>query len=246
MAKDPAFLFYSNDFSIGTQFFSDEQVGKYVRLLLAQHQHGHLTEKQVLHICKSYDFDIISKFKKDADNCYFNERLEMEINKRKAYSESRSNNKKGKNKETESDLPKQKSKKSYDNHMENENEIENKDLNNKKGVKIEKFDAENYLMKTGVPIELIDDFLRVRKNKKAPLTKTAMLGIEREANIAEISLVLALETCVERNWIGFKADWYNEKKQGGRVIPIDPPPKGKIEQGMETMDRVLKSLLVAE
>ena len=63
--KDPAFLFYSNDFSIGTQFLSDEQVGKYVRLLLAQHQHGHLTEKQMLFICKSYDFDIVSKYKKD-------------------------------------------------------------------------------------------------------------------------------------------------------------------------------------
>ena len=117
MAKDPAFLFYSNDFSIGTQFMTDDQVGKYVRLLLAQHQHGHLTEKQVLHICKSYDFDIISKFKKDTDNCYFNERLDAEINKRKAYSESRSNNKKGKNKETDSDFNKPKPKKSYDNQI---------------------------------------------------------------------------------------------------------------------------------
>ncbi len=48
MAKDPAFLFYTGDFSTGTQFFTDEQVGKYVRLLMAQHQIGHLEEKHMI------------------------------------------------------------------------------------------------------------------------------------------------------------------------------------------------------
>jgi len=39
MGKDPAFLFYSNDFDQGTKFFTDDQTGKYIRLLIAQHQH---------------------------------------------------------------------------------------------------------------------------------------------------------------------------------------------------------------
>lgn len=138
MAKDPAFLFYSNDFTIGTQFFTDEQVGQYMRLLLAQHQHGHLTEKQVIFICKSYDFDILSKFIKDENGLYFNERLESEILRRKSYSESRGNNKKGKNKTIDNDLKDKKGVKSYDNHMETENEIENEYIINKKGVKISK------------------------------------------------------------------------------------------------------------
>jgi hypothetical protein len=211
MAKDPAFLFYSNDFAIGTQFFTDEQVGQYLRLLLAQHQHGRLSEKQVNFICKSYDNDIMSKFKKDDNNLYYNERLEGEILKRKLYSESRSNNKKGKNKDIESPILKEKKKKSYDNHMENENEIENKSEKN------EKFDAEKYLIETGLSFDLIDDFVRVRKHKKAPLTKTAILGIEREAKIAKISLALAIEVCIERNWIGFKADWYNNKINGNGI-----------------------------
>jgi len=55
MAQDPAFLFYTGDFTTGTQFFSNEQIGIYLRILMAQHQHGHLTEKQILHISKSYD-----------------------------------------------------------------------------------------------------------------------------------------------------------------------------------------------
>jgi hypothetical protein len=33
MAKDPAFLFYSNDFLSGTYTMSDDQVGKFIRLL---------------------------------------------------------------------------------------------------------------------------------------------------------------------------------------------------------------------
>ena len=46
MAKDPAFLFYPSDFLTGTMFMTDEQVGKYIRLLCAQHQKGHLCEKR--------------------------------------------------------------------------------------------------------------------------------------------------------------------------------------------------------
>ena len=91
MSKDPAFPLYSNDFAVGTQFFSDEQVGKYVRLLLAQHQHGHLTEKKMLAICKVYDEDIFEKFVKDSAGLFFNVRLEKEIEKRKAFSGSQSN-----------------------------------------------------------------------------------------------------------------------------------------------------------
>ena len=124
--KDPAFLFYSDNFLSGTMFFNDEQTGKYIRLLCAQHQTGHLEEKHMIFICKGYDEDIFKKFTKDEDGKYFNERLETEIVKRRNYSESRSNNKKGKVKSIN------KSKiisKSYDNHMGNGNGNINIDFN---------------------------------------------------------------------------------------------------------------------
>jgi uncharacterized protein YdaU (DUF1376 family) len=131
MAKDPAFLFYSDNFQSGTQFLTDEQCGKYIRLLCAQHLHGHLSERQVLIICKSYDEDIMSKFKKDEDGKYYNERLEFEINRRKKYSESRSTNRKSniKDKKHMNNISK-----TYDNHMETETEIENIIINNKEKV----------------------------------------------------------------------------------------------------------------
>lgn len=127
MAKDPAFLFYPNDFLSGTQFMSDEQVGKYMRILMAQHQHGHLSEDQVIFICKSYDNHIFSKLKKDVKGLWYNERLEIEIEKRKNYVISRGKNKEGKTK------PKITSN-SYDFHMENRNE--NEDVNGLKNKEL--------------------------------------------------------------------------------------------------------------
>jgi len=124
MAKDPAFLFYTGDFSTGTQFFDDEQLGKYMRLLMAQHQHGHLSEKQMLHICKSYDKDIFIKFIQDDNGMFFNRRLDEEIFKRKKYTDSRSNNKSGRKASKNEDLE-EITKESYDLHMEDEN----KDIN---------------------------------------------------------------------------------------------------------------------
>lgn len=129
--KDPAFLFYSSDFLSGTMLMSDEDVGKYIRLLCLQHQKGHLKEKEMLNICKEFNEDIFSKFKKDEEGKYFNERLEEESNKRKAYSESRRNNRKKKElKETyEEDMKNICN--SYEKHMENENANENINKNNK-------------------------------------------------------------------------------------------------------------------
>ena len=126
MSKDPAFLFYSSDFLTGTLTMTDEQVGKYIRLLCLQHQKGSITEKDMLFICKRYDEDIMLKFVKDDTGNYFNVRLKEETDRRKAYSESRSNNRKS-NKDkakTTKNISK-----SYVKHMENENENENRDNN---------------------------------------------------------------------------------------------------------------------
>jgi hypothetical protein len=125
MSKDPAFLFYSSDFLTGTLLMSMEQKGKFITLLCIQHQKGHLSEKDMLHICGSYDEDVFTKFQKDEQGKFYNIRLEEEVDKRKAYSESRRNNRKKKE-----DINNTSS--SYVEHMENENE--NEDLIEKKKV----------------------------------------------------------------------------------------------------------------
>lgn len=125
MSKDPAFLFYSSDFLTGTLLMSMEQKGKFITLLCIQHQKGHLSEKDMLHICGSYDEDVFTKFQKDEQGKFYNIRLEEEVDKRKAYSESRRNNRKKKEDMNDTSL-------SYVEHMENENE--NEDLIEKKKV----------------------------------------------------------------------------------------------------------------
>lgn len=120
MAKDPAVLFYTSDFLAGTMTMQNEHVGMYIRLLCLQHQKGVLTENDMTYICKTYVEDVYTKFKKDKDGNYYNERLKYEALKRKNYSESRRKNV-------------QKRYSTYVVHMENENEnINKKDLNKKK------------------------------------------------------------------------------------------------------------------
>ena len=94
-----------------------EQKGKYITLLCLQHNKGRLTEKDMLSICGSYDADVFAKFTKDEEGYFFNERLSLEVQKRKAYSESRRNNRIKKDVSNIS--------KTYVPHMENRNENEN-------------------------------------------------------------------------------------------------------------------------
>lgn len=94
MAKDPAFLFYSNDFLSGTFSFTDEQVGKYIRILCIQHQKYRLSEKEFLNL-SGQDEDIITKFETEQiedKTYYFNNRLREEATKRSKYTESRRKN----------------------------------------------------------------------------------------------------------------------------------------------------------
>jgi uncharacterized protein YdaU (DUF1376 family) len=63
----------------------------------------------------------------------------------------------------------------------------------------------------GVTESVWQDWLKLRKEKKAAVTQTALDGIEREAKKAGVSLQTALETCCARGWTGFKATWMEEK-----------------------------------
>lgn len=153
MSKDPAFLFYSSDFLTGTFTLTNEQVGKYIRLLCLQHQKYSLNEKDMLNICSSYDEDIFSKFELE-DGLYYNKRLREESIKRKEYSESRKNNRKKKDMINIS--------KTYDSHMENENENINEDINNNKIV-LKKFTFSDF---NGLPSAYMESVKLQLKNQK--------------------------------------------------------------------------------
>jgi hypothetical protein len=119
--KDPAILFYTADFLTGTILLNDEQTGKYIKLLCIQHQKGHLTEKDMLNICKTYDEDIFNKFQKDEQGLYFNVRMDTEATKRKNYAQSRRDNRMSKKEPEEIKEDVNNISESYDEHMENIN-----------------------------------------------------------------------------------------------------------------------------
>lgn len=90
--KDPAFLFYANDFLSGTLTMSHEDRGKYILLLCIMHQQGRLSDETIRLLVGSPSVMLTSKFKKDENGLWFNERLEIEIEKRGRFVDSRREN----------------------------------------------------------------------------------------------------------------------------------------------------------
>ena len=66
---------------------------------------------------------------------------------------------------------------------------------------------------SGVDEQVWQDFLAHRRAKKSPLTSTALAGIVREADKAGYSLEDALMTCCSRGWVGFKAEWVEDRQR---------------------------------
>lgn len=96
MAKDPAVLLYTSDFLTGTMTMTNEQVGKYIRLLCLQHQKGELSEKDMINICETHEEDIFGKFMKNDSGNFINVRMLEETERRNKYCQSRATNRKKK------------------------------------------------------------------------------------------------------------------------------------------------------
>jgi len=82
MNKDPAVLFYSNDFLTGVTDLTMEERGQYITLLCLQHQKGRLSKRTIdLNIPNISDY-VMKKFILDENQLYYNERMELETLKR--------------------------------------------------------------------------------------------------------------------------------------------------------------------
>ena len=62
-----------------------------------------------------------------------------------------------------------------------------------------------------IPAELFAEYHAVRKKKKAPdFTERMFNAIVKESQLAGITVEQAIEECIVRSWITFKADWYSK------------------------------------
>ena len=120
MAKDPAFLFYPNDYIGGTMGMTFEEKGAYIELLMLQFNRGHMTTHMIGQQVGQIWESIKCKFIQDQDGLWYNARLDLEKERRSAFSQSRRNNIKGNNQHTIGHMT---------SHMEDVNVNVNKDIN---------------------------------------------------------------------------------------------------------------------
>ena len=76
-----------------------------------------------------------------------------------------------------------------------------------------KFSFKKSLLEYGFNEKLIDEWLQVRKNKKATNTETAFIKFISEVEkIEKVPINEILGLIIEKSWAGFKAEWFNNLK----------------------------------
>ena len=146
MPNDPAFLFYPGDYLRDTQMLSEKTQVAYDRIMCEHMRNICISQKQHKFLTKRLNEDELDELNMvivKVNGGYQIPWVAESISKRKAYSESRRKNREGSNKENPSNISK-----SYESHMENENE----DVN---VIKKEK-ENKNCLMKnSNVSVKLV-------------------------------------------------------------------------------------------
>jgi uncharacterized protein YdaU (DUF1376 family) len=124
MAKDPAFLFYPNDYIGGTMGMTFEEKGAYIEILMLQFNRGHMTSHMIGQLVGQLWESIKCKFVQDEQGLWYNIRLDQEKDKRMSFTQSRRNNIKGLNQHTLGHTIGH-----MTSHMEDENEDVNRNIN---------------------------------------------------------------------------------------------------------------------
>jgi hypothetical protein len=77
------------------------------------------------------------------------------------------------------------------------------------------------LIAIGVDKQSAADWLRARREKKLPLTRTAMESVQREATKAGLTVPEAVRRAASEGWAGFKASWLDGDR-GAMAAAADP------------------------
>lgn len=207
MSRDPAVLWYFNDWQGGTITLSRHLKGCYMDLLHAQFNSGHLSLDEIKTVLGS-DFGqswptLQKKFVKDeSTGLYYNSRLIFEAEKRKSYTSSRRQNLNGEKKE-KTNIP---------NHMEIDNVI-------------------SLLPKDWIVTEftyLLDKW--AKKRKKKPDTDLAILRVSEliERYPKWVDAKKAMTEAANEGWLKFVySDNYKKADQ--------EQPKGKYDHERHTI-----------
>ena len=246
MAKDPAFLFYTNDFLTGVQDLTMEERGQYITLLCLQHQKGHLTEKMIRLSCGNAAADVLSKFRQDDGGLFYNERLELEIEKRSAHGEKQKQRAiEGWKKRKESSINQLNNENTSESHgnaaalpLENENVIENRNENKDEIQQTTKKENVDWMgifpFKSDEARKAVNDYSEHRKQLK--IKRYTEIGWKQACkeweSWGEAVFIEAVYKAIANNWQGIfhpvkqsnnNSNGNNNQRTNGR---IEPAPHG--------------------
>lgn len=91
-------------------------------------------------------------------------------------------------------------------------------------IKDKRFDFKKSLIEIGVTPEVADDWMQVRKAKRASNTETAFKRIKNEIDKSGLSANECITIAVARSWQGFQADWLSNQQRSrpaGRMSVLD-------------------------
>jgi uncharacterized protein YdaU (DUF1376 family) len=215
--KRPAFQFYPADY-LGSQrvaLMTLEEEGAYIRLLCYCWQHGSIPSNpdQIARLIgkgasTTLATTVATMFKPHSENgsLLVHERLEQEILKQNEWAR----------KSAEGGKKSAQMRKMLKGGSTTVTRVVEDCLPNginQKATLQSSSSSTNYINKPdSVPEQVWNDFIKIRKAKKAPLTQTALNMIEREADNAGWTLEEAITECVSRGWQGFKSNWVQPKQ----------------------------------
>jgi uncharacterized protein YdaU (DUF1376 family) len=92
----------------------------------------------------------------------------------------------------------------------------------------------------GVDILVWQDFVSMRKKKRAPITDRVVEGLQKEAEIAGWSLNDALKECVVRGWQAFKAEWVAKPVNKADQVFTTVPSRFERDPALIAVEQKLK------
>lgn len=110
--------------------------------------------------------------------------------------------------------------------------IENKEKEDNKLSSKKKFNFKQALIDIGIDENVANEWMEVRKNKKATNSETAFNAIKKQIELSGASSNECITLAVERSWSGFKAEWYaTEKDTCSNLFNVGSPANDLIING---------------
>lgn len=103
------------------------------------------------------------------------------------------------------------------------------------------FNFKKELINLNFDVNLVDDWLKVRKAKRSANTATALKGFLREVVKSGIDQNEILRTCVENSWSGFKASWIiktNNNEKSNTTTREERNESARLKLLEETINRL--------